>query len=149
MDERLEHLLGLVRASGGRVTTSRRAILTALLETGPHVTADDLADHVKRRHPDVHISTIYRTLETLTALGVIDHVHLGHGRAVFHMADEVHQHLVCDGCGRVLEAPAEVFSEVARRIEDEYGFSLDRGHFALSGRCQSCREGHATPAASR
>ncbi len=138
-DQRLDQLLGLLRASGGRVTTSRRAILAALLEAGPHVTADELATYVKERHPDVHMSTIYRTLETLTALGVVVHVHLGHGRAVFHMADEVHEHLVCGRCGEVVEAPSEVFSELARRIEDEYGFSLDRGHFALSGLCSSCR----------
>ena len=144
-DDRLEHLLELVRANGGRVTTSRRAILTALLETGPHVTADELAAYVQRRHPDVHLSTIYRTLDTLTGLGVLDHVHLGHGRAVFHMADEAHQHLVCARCGRVVEAPEEVFRDVARRIQHEYGFSLDLGHFALSGRCRACREDGQVP----
>jgi Fur family ferric uptake transcriptional regulator len=142
LQERLEQLLALLRASGGRVTTSRRAILAALLETGPHVTADELAAHVQRRHPDVHMSTIYRTLETLTSLGVVNHVHLGHGRAVFHMADEVHEHLVCGQCGEVVEAPSEVFTDLARRIDTEYGFSLDRGHFALSGLCASCRPHH-------
>ncbi|HYE80494.1 MAG TPA: transcriptional repressor, partial [bacterium] len=76
----------------------------------------------------------------LTSLGVIDHMHLGHGRAVFHMADEVHEHLVCGRCGEVVEASSEVFSELARRIQDDYGFALDRGHFALSGRCSSCRQ---------
>jgi Fur family ferric uptake transcriptional regulator len=138
-ERRLDELLGLVRASGGRVTTPRRAILAALLESGPHVTADELAKYVQARYPDVHMSTIYRTLETLTDLGVIDHVHLGHGRAVFHMADEMHEHLVCAQCGAVVEAPSEVFTDLARRIEDDYGFALDRGHFALSGMCSSCR----------
>src|SRR5918999_3307606 len=107
----LQPLLDLVRANGGRVTAPRRAILAALLEADGHVTAEDLTARVQSRLPDVHVSTVYRTLETLADLGVVVHVHLGHGRAVFHLADDRHQHLVCDHCGRVIEAPPEVFAD--------------------------------------
>ncbi len=137
--ERLESLLELLRANGGRVTAPRRAILSALLETGSHVTAPELADVVQQRHPDVHLTTIYRTLETLADLGVIAHVHLGHGRAVFHMADEAHQHLVCERCGTVVEVPDEVFADLGHRIDTEYGFKLHPDHFALGGLCRQCQ----------
>ena len=135
----IDDVLGMLRERGGRVTTPRRVILTALLEAGDHVTADDLTAAVQRRHPEVHQSTVYRTLETLAELGVVDHVHLGHGRAVFHLADERHQHLLCSSCGLVIEAPDDVVDDLARRLDDEYGFALDARHFALSGRCQACR----------
>lgn len=140
-ETRLEQLLELVRAHGGRVTTPRRAILSSLLELGSHVTAEELAEHVQERHPDIHLSTVYRTLDTLAKLEVIDHVHVGHGRAVFHMADETHHHVSCRRCGAVLEVPDSLFAELARQLEDDHAFALDHGHFALSGVCRRCRPG--------
>lgn len=133
-------MLALLRSRGGRVTTPRRAILSALLEADHHVTADDLTAAVQRDHPEIHQSTVYRTLETLTELGVVDHVHLGHGGAVFHLAHERHQHLLCSSCGRVTEAPEDVVADLARQLDDRYGFALEARHFALTGRCARCRE---------
>ena len=120
------------------MTAARRAIVTALLESANHVTADDLTAAVQRAHPDVHESTIYRCLDALEELEVVDHVHLGHGRAVYHLADERHQHLVCSACGAVVEVPDEVFDELTARLEAEFGFRLEPGHFAVPGRCAGC-----------
>jgi Fur family ferric uptake transcriptional regulator len=136
---RIDDVLALLRERGGRVTTPRRVILGALLEADDHVTADDLTTAVQRRHPEIHQSTVYRTLETLAELGVVDHVHLGHGRAVFHLADERHQHLLCSSCGLVIEAPDDVVDDLAGRLDAEYGFALDARHFALTGTCRACR----------
>jgi Fur family transcriptional regulator, ferric uptake regulator len=138
---RVEEVLGQLRARGGRVTTPRRAILKALLQADDHVTADDLLARVQATHPDIHTSTVYRTLETLAGLGVVDHVHLGHGRAVYHLADHRHQHLLCTGCGLVTEAPDDVLGDLTRRLDQEYGFALQARHFALTGRCRRCRTG--------
>jgi Fur family ferric uptake transcriptional regulator len=143
-DERLASILELMRARGGRVTTPRRVIVTALLEADhQHVTAEQLADTVQRAHPDVHRSTVYRTLEALTEMGVIGHVHLGHSPAVYHFTDEytdqAHHHMVCQECGRVVELPLSVLTALQATISREYGFDLDATHFALTGRCSSCR----------
>jgi Fe2+ or Zn2+ uptake regulation protein len=138
-DERVERILELLRSRGGRVTSARRAIIGALLGASPeHVTADELATAVQRAHPDVHVSTIYRCLDALEDLGVVDHVHLGHGRAVYHLTDEHHQHLVCSSCGVVVEVPDAVFDDVTARLDAEFGFRLEPGHFAVPGRCRSC-----------
>ena len=136
--ERLERILGQLRARGGRMTTARRALVTALVEAEGHVTADDLAELVQRSHPDVHRSTIYRTLDALEELGVVDHVHLGHGRAVYHLVDDPHQHLVCDACGFVIEVPDSLFQPLAELVRDDYGFVLRSNHFAVLGRCADC-----------
>ncbi len=138
MGERLEQILGLLRARGGRVTTSRRAIVSSLLRSGGHVTADELTAEIQADYPDVHLSTIYRCLETLQELGVIDHVHLGHGRAVYHLADEAHQHLMCEVCDRVIEVPDEVFADLSARLRSEYAFAIRPRHFAVLGRCSDC-----------
>ena len=97
-------ILELLRGEGGRVTTGRRAIVRALL-TGPdhHVTAEDVARLVQAEHPDVHLSTVYRTLDTLEHHGVVDRINLGPGGAVYHLSDHAHHHLICEVCGAVIE----------------------------------------------
>lgn len=135
---RLERILDLFRDRGGRVTTARRSIIAALLESGGHVTADELAATVQSAHPDVHTSTIYRCLGSLEDLGVVDHVHLGHGRAVYHLADEAHQHLLCESCGAVVEVPDSAFAALASGLHEQFGFTVQPRHFAVSGLCRSC-----------
>lgn len=134
-----DRILGLLRERGGRITTVRRAVVTALVEADDHhVTADDLAAAVQSQHPDVHRSTIYRTLEALEELGVVDHVHLGHGRAVYHLTDDPHQHLVCEVCGAVIQVPDETFDDLAARVLEQYRFTIRPHHFAVLGRCAEC-----------
>jgi Fe2+ or Zn2+ uptake regulation protein len=103
-----------------------------------HVTADDLAARIRDSHPEVHRSTVYRTLESLERLGLADHVHLGHGRAIYHLAGNPHQHLVCEVCGRVSEVPEAFFAELSERARRNYGFCVPSRHFAVLGRCEDC-----------
>jgi Fur family transcriptional regulator, ferric uptake regulator len=136
--DRLEVILALLRQRGGRVTVARRAIISTLLEAGGHITADEITERVQAAHPDVHPSTTYRCLDALEELGVVGHVHLGHGRAVYHLADDDHQHLVCDRCGLVIEVTTDVFDEMAARVRRELGFVLRPGHFSVAGLCKAC-----------
>ena len=128
----------MIRDHGGRVTTARRALVTALVHARGHVTAEDLAALVQKAQPDVHLSTIYRSLDALERIGVVDHVHLGHGRAVYHLADEPHQHLVCEVCGAVVEVPDATFAELSDTLRQRYGFTIRPNHFAVLGRCRAC-----------
>jgi Fur family transcriptional regulator, ferric uptake regulator len=135
----VEEALELVRAQGGRVTTSRRILLDVLFHTDRHLSAEDLAAEVHARAPDVHLSTIYRNLEDLERLGVVLHSHLGHGAATYQLTALAHAHFICETCGRRIEAPAELFRELARRAERQLGFAIDPRHFAILGRCADCR----------
>lgn len=135
---RVEEVLDLLRARGGRVTTARRQLLEAVFEAPPHATAEDLAVAVQARTPDVHISTIYRNLDELERLGVLVHTHLGHGPASYHLASSPHGHLVCEVCGVTIEAPPELFAELGRKARRRYGFDIDPRHFAVLGRCTGC-----------
>jgi Fe2+ or Zn2+ uptake regulation protein len=139
--ERFDRILGLLREDGGRVTPSRKAVLRALLDADDHhATATDIIGVVRRADPDFQESTVYRTLERLTELGVVEHVHIGHGAAVYHLTDEDHQHhhLVCSRCDRVIEVSPKLLESTAKRIERETGFAVDAGHFALTGLCAAC-----------
>src|SRR5579863_10459474 len=104
---RVGEILDLLAARGMRRTSARQSILEALLGSENHVTAEGIATEVNRRFPSVDVSTVYRTLDTLEQLGVIDHTHLSHGPAIFHLAEDDHQHLVCERCGRVDEVPPD------------------------------------------
>jgi Fe2+ or Zn2+ uptake regulation protein len=131
----VEYVLGLLRAHGGRVTTSRRLLLGCLFEGR---TAEELAAEVQASAPDVHLSTIYRNLDELERLGVVVHAHLGHGPASYHLASETHGHLVCESCGAMLEAPENLFGALAAAAERDYGFTIDPRHFAVLGHCATC-----------
>lgn len=137
-EERLDRILALLRERGGRVTSARRAVLTALLEHEEHASADELATVVHASHPDVHLSTVYRTLDAFEQLGVVTHVHLGHGRAVYHLTDRIHHHGVCERCDRVVQLPLELFGQLHSRLREEFGFEVGPHHFALVGRCADC-----------
>ncbi len=137
-------ILDLLAGTGRRRTAPRQAIVECLLAADDHVTADEIAVEVQERFPSVNISTVYRTLETLEDLGVIDHVHLGHGRAIYHFADEEHQHLVCERCEGVEELPASKLKSLIRTIERDHGFEVDRRHFAIVGVCSRCRRSEAS-----
>ncbi|HYZ93764.1 MAG TPA: transcriptional repressor [Actinomycetota bacterium] len=135
----IDGILGRLAANGGRRTAARQAIVEAVFASGSHLTADEIARRVQKRFPSVNISTVYRTLESLEKLGVIDHVHLGHGRAIYHRSDDAHQHLVCERCERVEELPASKLRNFLGMLEREFGFEVDRGHFAIVGLCKACR----------
>jgi Fur family transcriptional regulator, ferric uptake regulator len=137
--ERFDRIVRELRASG-RLTAARRAIVHALLTADDHhVTAEELSAKVALLAPDVHLSTVYRTLEALETLGIVDHVHLGHGSAVYHLADERHQHLVCEACGGVVQVPDSVFAALATQLDKEFGFQIQPHHFAVPGVCKHCR----------
>lgn len=138
VEERVRRLVDLLRARGQRLTLARRALLEELAGADGHLTAEELTGRVCRRVGQVHQATIYRSLDTLERAGLVEHVHLGHGRAVYHLADDLHQHLVCEACGAVAEAPGELFTDVQRRLLESYGFAMRPYHFAVLGRCRDC-----------
>lgn len=120
------------------MTHARRAVLQALVAARAHVTAEDLLNIVQIDSPEIHLSTVYRTLDALENLGVVDHVHLGHGRAVYHLTDNAHQHIVCEKCSAVEEVPSKLFLQLEKELMDNYQFKVRMNHFAVIGTCRKC-----------
>jgi Fur family transcriptional regulator, ferric uptake regulator len=135
----VEDVLAILRARGGRVTSSRRLLLHALFDAPRDRTAEELAAEIHARAPDVNLSTVYRNLDELERLGVVLHAHLAHGPATYHLAALAHGHLVCEECGAAIEAPSDVFSSLSKTAESRFGFEIHPYHFAVPGRCQLCR----------
>jgi Fur family ferric uptake transcriptional regulator len=123
-----------VRAGGGRLTRARRVLLEDLSTTSGRITAEELAD----RHDDIDLATVYRSLSHFEEVGVIEHVHLGHGPAAYRWAGSPTVAAVCDGCGAVSDIPSAELESLADRLQHHYGLHLELGHFALSVRCATC-----------
>jgi Fe2+ or Zn2+ uptake regulation protein len=130
----------LLRSRGERMTGPRRAVLSVLAEHEGHMTADTLVALVAQRDQGVHRASVYRTLEALSDLGVVQHIHVGHGATAYHLVrgGERHLHAHCRTCGSVSDLPPGLLDEVAAVMSRKYGFTLDAGHVALSGVCRRC-----------
>ena len=130
---------------GLRVTAARRAVLAAVLDAGPHFTADEVC----RRARVVGRATVFRTMRLFQHLGVVCRVLLEDGSLHYRLSRTRghHHHLVCTGCGHVeaftnCDVPALV-EEVATRTDYEI-----EGHWLeVYGRCRRCRS--RSPAARR
>jgi Fur family transcriptional regulator, ferric uptake regulator len=138
--DEVEDVLALVRLNGGRATPARRLLLQALFGSREHRSAEELAAEVHAQAPDVHLSTIYRNLEELERLGIIDSTRLGAGPATYHLASSAHGHLVCEGCGSMIEVPDEIFTDLVRVARADYGFAINPHRFAVTGRCAACQK---------
>lgn len=127
-----------LRARGYRLTPQRQLVLQAVADLG-RATPEQVLVAVQRTAAGVNASTVYRTLSLLEELGLVRHVHLGHGAPAFSLTDGVQQvHLVCRDCAAVQELPVELLADLADRLTEQRGFILDLGHAALFGRCAAC-----------
>lgn len=132
-DERL-------RSHGYRITPQRQFVLEAVVALG-HGTPEEILAEVQRRSAGVNLSTVYRTLEVLEEVGLVTHVHIGHGAPTYHSADEdVHVHLVCRACDGVESVPASTVAPMIDALMREQGFVTDVSHMTIQGTCRTCRE---------
>lgn len=148
----MHHRAELVKAGqalkqqGYRLTPQRLMILDAVIAGEGHVTAEAIHQRVAQEYPDVSLSTVYRTLETLRDLGLVTETDLGSGRVEYHFAERAdHHHLVCRRCGSVAELPHEVLHPLEEQLAREYGFLAEMSHFAVFGVCAACAAAGARP----
>ncbi len=118
---------------GLRMTPQRRQVLDAVREL-EHATPEQVSSAV----PEIDVTTVYRTLELLEELDVLRHTHLGHGAASFRLASDDHVHVVCHSCGGVIDVPDDLIDSLSERLRVERGFTVDRSHFTVFGRCGNC-----------
>jgi len=129
-----------------RMTEPRVAILKALCELDGHASAERVFERVRPQHPELALSTVYRTLERLRDLNVLSQTDLGRGCAEFEvMTDRPHHHLLCQGCGRVIDLDHSYLTPVGQAIRDDLGFEAVFSHFAIFGLCRECRSKDETP----
>src|SRR4051812_43060369 len=107
---------------GMRMTPQRVLVLEALVAQPGHTTAERIIEAVQRQYPHVNKATVYRTLDLLSALGLVAIGQMGGNQAVYELLDTPHHHLICKSCGTVLELPDSTLNPLRRLIEAEHGF---------------------------
>jgi Fur family ferric uptake transcriptional regulator len=134
----LDDVAAALRRAGSRLTTPRRLVLEALFAARGLVTAEQIAAGADTGVP-LDLTSVYRNLEKLERLGVVRHVHVGHGPSVYGLIGSgEREFLVCEVCGKVSAADTEQLDRVRAVIRDEFGFEARFTHFPIHGRCAGC-----------
>jgi Fur family ferric uptake transcriptional regulator len=120
------------------VTGPRVAVLRTLIEHPGPIDTAHLTGHAQEIEPSIHETTVYRTLTTLAELGIVSHVHAGHGRSLVRLAGDDSVVAVCRGCHAIVPVPPDAVGTLAARVQADAGFTLEPGHFALEGLCAAC-----------
>lgn len=131
-----------LRRTGQRVTPQRLVILNALLPGG-HLAADEVFARVEGHLPGVNRSTVYRTLELFSELGLVSVTDLGGGARQYELLDQPHHHLICHRCGEAIEMDDVLVEPMREAIRARYGFAPQVDHLALFGFCVECQ--HVPP----
>ena len=134
-----EELTDRFRSEGLKVTPQRQAIFRVLYDNHVHPTAEAVHAEIIRDMPMVSLRTVYQTLNDLTAMGELGHIHVGTGSTRFDPNIEPHHHLVCDECGRVADVPVGT-STVAVPEGTAAGFTVTRTEVVFRGRCADCNQ---------
>ncbi len=135
-----ETLFRTLREKGMRVTPQREIVVSVLHDIEDHATVEEIYRRVQAHSSVMDISTVYRTLEMLGDLNMLDMLDGADGQrryALRHMHD-AHVHLVCSACGAAIEADAAPVNALAEALREAYGFVLDDRHLTLAGRCAGC-----------
>ena len=134
-----EDVVAAVRASGGRFTAARRAVLDALFAADGPVRAEEVAGGLGGRSAPIELASVYRALEYLEGLGAVRHFHAGHGPGRYALTGGgEREYLACERCGGVLAVEAARLDAVREAIEGEFGYRARFSHFPIVGLCQGC-----------
>jgi len=128
-----------LRANGLRVSTARRLVIEALFAAGAPATAEDLAAGLDGRLPQSDVASMYRNLDTLEQLGLVRHIHLGHGPGRYVLSGEADAgYVTCDGCGTFAPLDATTLAAVRDLVAEHTGYEPRFTHFPIVGRCAGC-----------
>jgi Fur family transcriptional regulator, ferric uptake regulator len=126
---------------GHRLTTPRQAIIKLVAPRQDHFSAQEVWDEVRERYSGVGRATVFRTLDLLAELGVLNRIHTGDGCHRYTVCEtKHHHHLMCVECGNVTSLEAAGIESQIRRLASEAGFDLLTHHLELVGRCAACRD---------
>lgn len=134
-------IIGQLTREGHRLTTPRQAIIKMVAPRQDHFSAQEVWEEVRSQHRGVGRATVFRTLDLLTELGVLNRIHTGDGCHRYTVCDtKHHHHLMCVECGTVISLEAAGIENQIRRMASDAGFDLLTHHLELVGRCAACRD---------
>ncbi len=147
MPENQEQFKNLLKQNGLKVTSQRVAILEVLdSRPGKHLTAEEIYDYVREKYPEIGIATVYRTIQVLSELNLIDKLNLDDGYVRYEISkgskeetSHHHHHLICVNCGSVFAFQDDLLETLEERIMDTMGFCVVDHEVKLYGHCSACQ----------
>jgi Fur family ferric uptake transcriptional regulator len=123
------------------MTSQRRLLLELLGNARGHVDAKELYRRASARDESISPATVYRSLNLFKELGLVDEMRLGKMRCCYEVRRSPgHQHLVCRGCGKVMEFQSPYFQKLVKAVRREHGFTVTSAELCLEGYCSKCEE---------
>jgi Fur family ferric uptake transcriptional regulator len=140
------HLVEALDRAGHRLTEPRRAVAGLIAARDGHFSAADLVEDARRARLDVGRATVFRALDLLTSMGLVERIDLPGGDHAYVACDPVHHHhAICTRCGRALDVAdhglAEVLGEIGRRL----GFRVTAHRLEIFGLCAACQAASQDP----
>jgi len=145
MKQRIDRIKKELHAKGYKLTPQREATLTVLLEREEdHLSAEEVFLLVKEKAPEIGLATVYRTLDLLTELEVVDKISFGDGVSRYDLrkegVDHFHHHLVCMECGSVEEIIEDLLVDVEKIVEERWHFHVKDHRLTFHGICKNCQD---------
>ncbi len=132
--------------SGCSVTNQRRLLLELMRRARGHLDADELFRQAKEHKPRISLATVYRNLKLFKELGLIAESKLGEAHSHYEIKGSVeHHHLVCLGCGLVVEFDSPLIAKAKTGIEREKGFDIVTSQLKIEGYCPKCKMKKKSP----
>jgi Fe2+ or Zn2+ uptake regulation protein len=126
--------------AGYRLTGPRRVLAGLIAGRAGHFTAEDLLSDSRRHHLGLGRATIFRSLDVLAELGVVERLDLPSGEHAFVACEPAHHHhVICSSCGRSTGVSDHGLEQVAEAIGRETGYRVDTHRLELFGLCASCQ----------
>lgn len=139
-----EHALATLAAAGYRRGGARNAVVELLAREDCALTAQEIDDRLRAQGRSVGRASVYRILEVLTELRLVQRIDVGQGVARYerHLPDgEHHHHLVCDSCGQIAPFSDPTLEQAIERVSRSLSFAVDDHDVVLHGACSACRDG--------
>jgi len=128
-------------SSAGLRMTNQRALILDIIRRG-HLDADEVYRQAREKQPRLSLSTVYRTLRRLKELGLVDELHFDEAHHHYEVKPSAeHHHLVCLGCGKIVEFESGLSQKMKQEIARKQGFEVTGVEVQMTGYCSKCRQG--------
>ena len=133
-----DHTRELLRSHGVQVTAQRIAVLRAVTNE-PHLTADAVTESVRAELGTISRQSVYDTLSVLEGVDLVRRIQPAGSPARFETRVlDNHHHLICRGCGQVVDVDCAVGETPCLTAADDLGFAIDEAEVIYWGYCPEC-----------
>ena len=126
-------------ATGLRITSQRAIILDIIKRSEPHLDADEIYQRARKKEPRISLSTVYRCLQRFKEIGLVEEYHFDENHHHYEVKPAAtHHHLVCLGCGRVIEFQYDLVYQIEKNVPETRGFEITETELRINGYCSGC-----------